>query len=234
MPAPLTKWLGSGDANRGDIAPRQFVPAAAPWETIVPSDASPVESPATRRFTKRRMSVAALVLVAVIAVILLAVAWRSEANAHHAADAKAALLATQLASTRTSLARTRTELAQVTSIAQRRRAVLVQAGATLRKVDALLTKADALKSAAVKAEDANTAWGNSVVDSYNYLSDNDYYSLDISYLNSLVDTSSALLTQAYAAEAAYGRAVKGFGNNADSFTQSVRALQRQLKSVTEG
>lgn len=191
-------------------------------------------APVRRRITPKRVIAAALVLVVIAAVAALGVAWRSEANAHHAADAKAASLSGQLASTRASLANTRASLAQVQTIARKRKAVLLQAGSTLREVDPLLTKVDGLKSAAEKASAANSAWGSSLVDAYTYLNDTSYLDLDVAYLSSLVDRANSLLLEAETAGAAYGRAVTAFGNNADSFTQSVRALQRQLKSVTAG
>ena len=226
MPAPLTKWLGAPDASSGDIAPGQFVPDAAhttprkwrdqkaPWEMTVSSG---VAIAPAKRFTVRKLLAATVVLVATAVVTVLAVAWRSEAGAHHAADAKAALLATQLTATRTSLARTRTSLAQVKSIAQQRRAVLVQAGETLGKVDPLLTRVDAVKSAAARDAQAYSAWANSLAVAYNYLNDSSYLSLDVAYLNLLISDANSRLTKADAADVVYARAVKAFGNTADSF-----------------
>ena len=234
MPAPLTKWLGAPDASGGDIAPGQLVPDAAhtaprkwrdekaPWEMTV---GSCVAIAPAKRFTVRRLLAAMVVLVAIAVVTVLAVAWRSEAAAHQAADRKLDHLSAQLAYVRSNLA-------QAKAIARKRRAVLLQAGATLGKVDPLLTRVDAVKSAAARDAQAYSAWANSLAVAYNYLNDSSYLSLDVAYLDLLISDANSRLTKADAADVVYERAVKAFGNNADSFTQSVRAMQRQLKSVT--
>ncbi len=232
---PLTTWLsatsashpGSGrplEPGTADTVADLPRPTDAAREMIVPTGA-PSITPPTTRFTAPRLFAAAAVLTAVVVITVLALAWQSETDAHHAAAAKAASLAAQLRSVRDNLA-------QVQAIARKRRAVLLQAGSTLGKVDPLLTRVDGVKKAAARDAQAYGTWADSLASAYNYLNDSSYLSLDVSYLNSLISDANSQLAKANAADAAYGRAVNAFGNDADSFTQSVRALQRQLKSVT--
>jgi hypothetical protein len=172
-----------------------------------------------------------MTLAVAAGVALLALAWRSEADAHSAATAKLVVAHAQIASLSSELASTHKSLAQVQAIAKQRRAVLLQAAATLRGVDPLLSQVDRLRQAAANAQDAQTQWGNSLSDAYNYLNNN-LYAIDWAYANSLVDQANNLLTQSNAADAAYANVASTFTNQADSFTQSVRNLQSQLKPVT--
>jgi hypothetical protein len=193
----------------------------------------PVETGSRGWISRKRLVAVVATLCAVAAVAALAVEWRAEAGAHHAAASKAASLTAQLVVTRGHLASARADLARTTKIAAQRQAVLLQADSTLKKVDPLLSQVDQLKNAASQDEQANSDWGDSLSDAYNYLNNN-MGAIDWSYADSLVDNANQLLTSAQAAESNYARVADGFGAKADAFTQSVRLLQRQLKTATAG
>jgi hypothetical protein len=185
-------------------------------------------------------------VLAVAAAAALAVLWRNEHS--HADRLQRTLTATQasLTATRTSLTRTRAQLDATTAVANRRRTVLLQAKQVLLKVDPLLSSVDNLQSKAQTVQgDSGTLVGDAetliqtTISLVNYLVATNTDAVDYTYVDGLISDANSELDSVRAdetvmsvADGAYGSASTGFGNRADSFSASVRSLQKELNGVT--
>lgn len=139
-------------------------------------------------------------------------------------------------------------LVSTEKLSEKRRAVLLQAKVVLTRVDPLLSSIDGLQQSVseIRADrdqftsDVETLH-SSLIDLANNLIDanNNGYYLDASYLNSAINSVNyelqSVRDDSYVlnnSDSNYCSASDRFGNRADSFSASVRRLQRQLRAVT--
>lgn len=184
--------------------------------------------------------------VALIAAVVLAALLALEFSHARRINNELASTRVSLQQTERHLVRTLHQLSSSTALSKRRRAVLLQAQTVLQKVNPLLSSVDGVQSQAqtlqgnadTLSSDAAT-FNQTVVTLINYLLQNDASSWDLSYVNTLIDDANSELDSVGSdegevsnADDTYNHASASFGNRADSFSSSVLALEKQLKSVT--
>lgn len=219
--------------------------ASLPPQDPTIQQSGPTTSPSRRRTWLGRL-VATIAVVAIGATAAFAVMWRNERSHAHRLQRSLNTTQASLASTRTSLARTRAQLGATTAVANRRRTVLLQAKQVLLKVDPLLSSVDNLQSKAQTVQgDSGTLVSDAetliqtTISLVNYLVATNTDAVDYTYVDGLISDANSELDSVRADEAVlsvadggYGTASTAFGNRADSFSTSVRSLQKELNGVT--
>jgi hypothetical protein len=223
---------------------------AGPERTAVGASLpAPLEAAARQTDVGRKRSwwIAAAIIVPVGAAAVFGGLWALELG--HANKLGRSLHKTQatLALTQANLAQTKKSLLQASNQSERRRLAIVQTQDVLQKVDPLLSSVDSVQSKAgtlstqgtVVAGDAES-FITTVAALVNYMinNGNDPAYLDYSWIGGQIDTANSQLSTLRADEGLfgsdtsdYGSASSGFGTKATAFTQSVRSLQKQLKTA---
>jgi hypothetical protein len=235
---------------------------SAPSDTPVTGAAAPSATEAVTRVSSGRHSRARLLVVSglgalavvgvVVALVLVALAWRSEKSNRR--EAQRVLAATrvdlagkrhELAVTTSHLAATRKRLARAQALTKRQAAILSQAAVVLGQVDPLLSGVDHLQQITSDIESQRDTFvsdsaqmTSDLLTLENYIANTDPAFADISYEDGLVTQVNAELNNVRAeadsltsSDSDYTTASDSFGSQADRFTTAVRLLQRQLRTL---
>jgi hypothetical protein len=187
----------------------------------------------------------AVALVLILAAVWFAVLWRVEASHSHRLSGRLATATGELGSARKQIASTEAQLKATSTVSQKRKAVLLRAQAVLASVDPLLSSVDGLQKRTSDIQGGRDLFSSAadalISDTFtlaNYLIQTDPAYIDTTYEGQLIDTANTDLATVRADQASlggydasYGAASTRFGRRADSFTQAVRNLQRQLQAV---
>jgi hypothetical protein len=207
---------------------------------------APEPSPERQLRGAKLVATLALLVAAVAALVAFAALWQTERSHANRLQTDLAQSQLELASTKTKLRATQARLTSATSLSDKRRAVLLQAQDVVAKVDPLLSSVDNIQARAgnlasqgsTVTEDADS-FISTVTDLVNYLVRSSGGYVDAAWVGQQIDTAnSQLATLGYdessfgSGYSSYGNASKSFGVKADAFSASVRALQKQLKTVT--
>lgn len=209
--------------------------------------AAPVHS-ASLTARQRRWPTIGAIVAAVVVAGAFAVLWQMQTAHAHKLSRTLSATRTSLASAAATLHTTRAKLQSATALSEKRRDVLLRAKDVLAKVDPLLSSVDTIQNKAATVGSRGTTLSSdsetfisTVADLVNYMIHNDAAYYDWGYINQQIDSANTELGTIHYDEgalsgdtSAYGGASDKFGTKASAFTQSVRALQKQLNKASGG
>jgi hypothetical protein len=215
----------------------------------VPDRAMEAESAArkSRHVASWKLGVSGVLLAAALTGVgVFATLWQLQSGKAHRLGRELAGARSELAATKATLSDTRVRLASTNGLSNRRRAVLLQAQDVLGKVDPLLSSVDNVQSKAGDLAAQGTVLSNdaeaivsTAADLVNYLVQSSGGYVDSAWVGQEIDTAnSEIATLRYdesvfsGDDGRYENASTSFVAKADSFSASIRALQKQLRAVT--
>lgn len=221
---------------------------ATPGELVgATSEDHPPSSGSGRYIASWKVAVAGVLLAAALAgLAAFATLWQLESSKSHRLRDQLATTRSGLDATKSALAATRAQLDSTNALSNKRRAVLLQAQDILGKVDPLLSSVDNVQSKAGGLASQGTAVSGdseaiiaTVAGLVNYLIRSNGGYVDFAWVNQEIASANSEIDALRYDESvfstddeSYTGASTAFVTKANSFSSSIRVLERQLKSVT--
>jgi len=205
----------------------------------------PASASVRHRLRSNRLAVAAafVIVLLVAALAFAAIAWQRQRSAHHRVTSELQLARSKIRSLQSQVATTKAKLTRIEALSTRQQTILRRTGVVLGKVDPLLSGADELRQLTGEIKiardafeaDSQQAMSDAIV-LENYEADpQNYPGVDeaalVDRVNSELETMRADAASLSSSDSSYDAASQRFGVNATSFTDSVRALQRELRGL---